>query len=132
MKVRTLMQKIGVEAIDRKPDLSIRHDAHLIYPHLLGNLAIDRPNPSSATDIIDLLQKNGVKMKVSFFIRIGLIGMLAGTFGYVNAGSGLARLDGVADGDSLAEVLSLAGLAMLPWLLKRMDCLVPSGYPGAE
>ncbi len=59
MKVRTLMKKIGVEASDRKLDLSIGHEAHLIYPHLLGNLVIDRPNPCSATDITDLLQRTG-------------------------------------------------------------------------
>ncbi len=118
MKVRTLMKKIGVEASDRKLDLSIRHDAHLIYPHLLGNLVIDRPNPCSATDIIDLLQKNGVKMKVSFLTWVSSLGMLAGTFVYVNAGTELARIDSIADGYSRGGVLSLAGLAILPWLLK--------------
>jgi len=36
MKVRTLMKKMGVEAIDRKPDLSKRHFVHLIYPWYQG------------------------------------------------------------------------------------------------
>lgn len=49
--VRTLMRKMGVEALYRKPNLSKRHDAHLIYPYLLRDLAIDRPNQCWATDI---------------------------------------------------------------------------------
>ena len=49
--VRTLMRKMGIEALYRKPNLSKRHDAYLIYPYLLRDLVIDRPNQCWATDI---------------------------------------------------------------------------------
>ena len=42
---------MGVEALYRKPNLSKRHDAHLIHPYLLRDLVIDRPNQCWATDI---------------------------------------------------------------------------------
>ena len=57
--VRTLMKKMGVEAIYRKPNLSKRHDAHLIYPYLLRNLAISRPNQAWATDITYIPMRRG-------------------------------------------------------------------------
>ena len=42
--VSTLMKKMGIEALYRKPNTSRRHAAHPIYPYLLRNLKIDRPN----------------------------------------------------------------------------------------
>ena len=49
--VRTLMKKMGIEALYRKPNLSKRHDGHQIHPYLLRDLVIDRPNQVWATDI---------------------------------------------------------------------------------
>ena len=49
--VRTLMKKMDVADLYRKPNLSKRHDAHLIYPYLLRDLAISRPNKVWATGI---------------------------------------------------------------------------------
>lgn len=42
--VSTLMRKMGVEALYRKPGTTLRHPAHRIYPCLLRDLNIYRPN----------------------------------------------------------------------------------------
>src|SRR5450631_2529512 len=49
--VRTLMERMGIAAIYRKRNTSAPHPAHPIYPYLLKNLTIDRPNQAWATDI---------------------------------------------------------------------------------
>jgi putative transposase len=45
------MKKMGVEALYRKPNTSKRHPDHKIYPYLLRNLTVDRPNQVWAMDI---------------------------------------------------------------------------------
>lgn len=42
--VTTLMRRMGIEAIYRKPNTSRRHPKHPIYPYWLRQLKIDRPN----------------------------------------------------------------------------------------
>ena len=49
--VATLMTKMGIEAIYRRPNTSRKHPRHPIYPYLLRGLAIDRPNQVWAMDI---------------------------------------------------------------------------------
>ena len=49
--VATLMRTMGIEALYRRPNTSRRHAAHPIYPYLLRNLAIERPNHVWAMDI---------------------------------------------------------------------------------
>jgi putative transposase len=49
--VATLMRKMGVEAIYRRPNLSKPGPGHRIYPYLLRNLAVTRPNQVWASDI---------------------------------------------------------------------------------
>ena len=72
------------------------------------------------------------QMKARSFIWVSFLGMWFGTFLYVNAGSGLARIDSIADCYSTGMVLSLAGLAMLPWLLKWMERLIQPWCREAE
>ena len=50
-KVRTLMNKIGLETIYPKPDTSVPNKAYKIYPYLLRDLCIYYPNQVWATDI---------------------------------------------------------------------------------
>ena len=49
--VRTLMRKMGIEAIYKKPRLSEPHPDHTIYPYLLRGLSITEANTVWATDI---------------------------------------------------------------------------------
>ncbi len=50
-RVRRLMRLIGLEAIYQAPRTSQPHPAHRIYPYLLRELAINRPNHVWCADI---------------------------------------------------------------------------------
>jgi len=58
-KVRRLMRAMGIIAIYPKPKLSIQNKEHKIYPYLLRNLEIVRPNQVWSTDISYIPTKNG-------------------------------------------------------------------------
>ena len=49
--MQRLMRLMGIEAIYPKPKLSRRNEEHRIYPYLLRNIAIIRPNQVWASDI---------------------------------------------------------------------------------
>jgi putative transposase len=49
--VSTLMRRMGIEAIYRRPNTSKPAPGHRIYPYLLRGLMIDHPNHVWATDI---------------------------------------------------------------------------------
>jgi putative transposase len=49
--IKTLMRKMGIEAIYRKPNTSKPAPGHRIYPYLLRGLAVTRPNQVWAMDI---------------------------------------------------------------------------------
>ena len=50
LHVSTLMKKIAIEAIYRRPNTSKPVPGHKIYPYLLRKLAVARPNQVWATD----------------------------------------------------------------------------------
>ena len=50
--VGTLMKRMGVEALYRKPDTSKKHPGHKIYPYLLRGLTINQANQVWALDTI--------------------------------------------------------------------------------
>ena len=50
-RVRRLMRLMGVEAIYQKPHTSRRHPQHTVYPYLLRDLLINRPNQVWCADI---------------------------------------------------------------------------------
>jgi putative transposase len=49
--IKTLMKRMGIEAIYRKPNTSKPAPGHKIYPYLLRDLAVTRPNQVWAMDI---------------------------------------------------------------------------------
>ena len=49
--VTTLMRRMGIEALYRRPNTSRRHPGHLVYPYLLRGVAVTRPNQVWAMDI---------------------------------------------------------------------------------
>ncbi len=49
-RVGTLMKKMGIEALYRKPKTSKKHPGHKVYPYLLRGLPINRANQVWALD----------------------------------------------------------------------------------
>jgi putative transposase len=50
-RARTLMRRMGIEPLYRKPNTSKRHLGHKVYPYLLRSVAITAPNQVWAMDI---------------------------------------------------------------------------------
>ena len=50
-RVQRLMRKMGIQAIYPKPNLSKANKQHKVYPYLLRNLDINRPNQVWASDV---------------------------------------------------------------------------------
>jgi putative transposase len=57
--VSTLMQRMDIHALYRKPNTSKRHPAHKIYPYLLRNQEITRSNHVWAADITYIPMRRG-------------------------------------------------------------------------
>ena len=55
----TLMRRMGIEAVYRKPRTSQRHSAHTVYPSLLRNAEITRPNHVWAADSTSIPMQRG-------------------------------------------------------------------------
>jgi len=58
-RVATLMRKMGIEALYRRPNTSRRHAAHRIYPYLLRERTIEDPNEVWAMDITYIPMSRG-------------------------------------------------------------------------
>ena len=59
LHVATLMKTMGIEAIYRRPNTSKPHPEHKIYPYLLRNMAVTRPNQVWAMDITYVPMRRG-------------------------------------------------------------------------
>jgi len=58
-RVQSLMRQMGLWAIYPKAKLSKKHPEHRIYPYLLGNIEITRPNQVWSADITYIRLKEG-------------------------------------------------------------------------
>ena len=59
LHVETLMKKMGIEALYRRPNTSKPAPGHKVYPYLLRNLAVVRPNQVWAMDITYIPMSRG-------------------------------------------------------------------------
>src|SRR6201989_3255554 len=57
--VRTLMQRMGIEALYRRPRTTKAEPGHKIYPYLLRGIEITRPNQVWAMDITYIVMARG-------------------------------------------------------------------------
>ena len=57
--VATLMKRMGIEALYRRPNTSKPAPGHKIYPYLLRGVTIDRPNHVWAMDISYIPMRRG-------------------------------------------------------------------------
>ena len=60
--VKTLMQRMGIEALYRRPRTTKPEPGHKIYPYLLRGAAITRPNQVWA---IDITYPDGARLRLS-------------------------------------------------------------------
>ncbi len=58
--VASLMRRMGIEAVYRKPHTSQGHPAHRVYPYLLRHLEITHPNHVWAADITYIPMQRGL------------------------------------------------------------------------
>ena len=58
-QVSTLMRKMGIEALYRRPNTSRKHPQHVVFPYLLRDLTLDRANHVWAMDITYIPMRKG-------------------------------------------------------------------------
>ena len=58
-RIRRLMRRMGLQAIYQKPRTSMPNTQHRIYPYLLRNLSVERPNQVWCADITYIPMRRG-------------------------------------------------------------------------
>jgi putative transposase len=64
-RIQRLMRQMGLEAIYPKPHTSRKHPGHKVYPYLLRDLAVVRPNQVWAADITYIPMNRGFMFLVA-------------------------------------------------------------------
>ena len=63
--VKTLMQRMGIEALYRKPRTTKPEPGHKIYPYLLRGVQVTKPNQVWAMDITYIPMARGISISPS-------------------------------------------------------------------
>ncbi len=63
-RVATLMRRMGIEALYRRPNTSKPAPGHKIYPYLLRGLKVERPNQVWAMDITYIVSVQAMPFSV--------------------------------------------------------------------
>jgi hypothetical protein len=100
----------GERLADIEARIASRRRLLAVQPAPAAGGALHRGQPGGRADA----------MRAWTFTWISFVGMAAGTFVYVNAGSELGHVRQLADLHSPSLLASLAALALLPWLLKPL------------
>ena len=58
-RVRRLMRKMGLEAVYPRPRTSKPHPEHRVYPYLLRDMVIEKPNQAWCADITYIPMRHG-------------------------------------------------------------------------
>ena len=58
-RVRRLMKKMGLEAVYPRPRISKPHPEHRVYPYLLRDMVIEKPNQAWCADITYIPMRHG-------------------------------------------------------------------------
>ena len=58
-RIRRLMRRMGLQAIYQKPRTSMPNTQHRVYPYLLRNLSVERPNQVWCADITYIPMRRG-------------------------------------------------------------------------
>lgn len=80
-RIRRLYQKMALDTLMPKPELSKKAKDAFIFPYLLNNLTIDRPNQVWQTDITYVAMQRGFMYK---FAVIGVYSRKILTWGVSN------------------------------------------------